>query len=113
MPDMGADSERMNILFRASKLDPSFTSDDVRGPGKYEGASDPVAAACILIIAGDGTADETAGEVATGRALVRIGRYVAEEDGDGNVDVMVHATESDAIEALARENERVALIEGE
>jgi hypothetical protein len=89
-------NDRLEFQYAAAKIDPDTTTDDLAGPGRYDGASDRVFAWALETLYGTGAADETAGSVEEGRHLARFGRYVLETNEQGFVDVQPFGDEGDA-----------------
>jgi len=102
---MSYEEDRLQFQYMASKLDPDTTTDDLRGPGKYDGAADRALVWSLETLDGAGFADETAGTVQIGTYCARFGRYVLEINQLGFANVNTFDTEHQAVERLGEEIE--------
>lgn len=95
------ESERASIIDLARELDREAMTEDISGPGKFDGSTDRELALALEIISGHGAADETAGDVETSYGHgARVGRIILWTDTQGFLSTAVYADESEAMHAL-------------
>lgn len=100
-PAQAIDDERTKVITQAYEIDADAMSEDVFGPGKFSGASDPQLALAMSVINLNGMADEAEGSTGYMGYAWRVGKFVAVEDTQGFVTVEAYKASAIANNPLA------------